>query len=49
MKYLSETMTIDEAKKKYRALAKKMHPDVGGDEEEFKILAAQDSYLEKRA
>ena len=49
MKYLSETRTIEEAKKKYRSLAKKMHPDVGGDEEEFKILAAEYSYLEKRA
>ena len=32
-------MTLEEAKKAYRTLAKTMHPDVGGDEEEFKILA----------
>jgi len=41
MKYLAETMTVEEAKKAYRTLAKTMHPDVGGDEEEFKILAAE--------
>ena len=29
---------INEAKKIYKQLAKKLHPDVGGDEEEFKIL-----------
>jgi hypothetical protein len=29
---------INEAKKIYKALAKKLHPDVGGSEEEFKIL-----------
>lgn len=29
---------INEAKKIYKQLAKKLHPDVGGSEEEFKIL-----------
>lgn len=29
---------INEAKKVYKTLAKKLHPDVGGSEEEFKIL-----------
>jgi hypothetical protein len=29
---------INEAKKIYKTLAKKLHPDVGGSEEEFKIL-----------
>ena len=29
---------INEAKKIYKKLAKKLHPDVGGSEEEFKIL-----------
>ena len=29
---------INEAKKIYKNLAKKLHPDVGGSEEEFKIL-----------
>ena len=31
---------INEAKKIYKQLAKKLHPDVGGDEESFKILNA---------
>lgn len=48
MKYLSETMTAAEAKKAYRALAKQLHPDHGGDEEEFKILADEYSEIEKR-
>lgn len=29
---------INEAKKIYKNLAKKLHPDVGGDEESFKLL-----------
>ena len=29
---------INEAKKIYKTLAKKLHPDVGGTDEEFKIL-----------
>lgn len=41
MKYLSESMSPEEAKKAYRKLAKTMHPDVGGDTEEFKILASE--------
>ncbi|MDX9901838.1 MAG: hypothetical protein RBT22_10160 [Aliarcobacter sp.] len=31
---------INEAKKIYKQLAKKLHPDVGGDEESFKLLNA---------
>ena len=31
---------INEAKKNYKTLAKKLHPDVGGDEESFKLLNA---------
>ena len=38
-KYLSESMSLDEARKAYRSLAKQLHPDIGGDEDEFKILA----------
>lgn len=34
----SEVTGINEAKKVYKTLAKKLHPDVGGTEEEFKIL-----------
>ncbi len=33
-----EVTGINEAKKVYKTLAKKLHPDVGGSEEEFKIL-----------
>ena len=35
-----EVTGINEAKKIYKTLAKKLHPDVGGSEEEFKILNA---------
>ena len=31
---------INEAKRIYKQLAKKLHPDVGGDEESFKLLNA---------
>lgn len=31
---------INEAKKIYKQLAKKLHPDIGGDEESFKLLNA---------
>ena len=33
-----EVNGINEAKKIYRTLAKQLHPDIGGTEEEFKIL-----------
>ena len=36
----SEVTGINEAKKVYKSLAKKLHPDVGGSEEEFKLLNA---------
>lgn len=39
MKYLTECMSKNDAKKAFRALSKKLHPDVGGDADEFKILA----------
>ncbi len=35
-----EVTEIDEAKKIYKLLAKKLHPDVGGSDEEFKLLNA---------
>jgi hypothetical protein len=38
IKEFSEVTGINEAKKVYKRLAKKLHPDVGGSEEEFKIL-----------
>ena len=48
-KYLSESMSLDEARKAYRSLAKQLHPDIGGDEDEFKILAHEYSVIERRA
>ena len=38
IKEFSEVTGINEAKKVYKTLAKKLHPDVGGSEEEFKLL-----------
>ena len=35
-----EVTGINEAKKIYKTLAKKLHPDIGGDEESFKLLNA---------
>ena len=40
IKEFSEVTGINEAKKVYKTLAKKLHPDVGGSEEEFKLLNA---------
>ena len=40
IKEFSEVAGINEAKKVYKTLAKKLHPDVGGSEEEFKLLNA---------
>ncbi len=39
-KEFTEVSGINEAKKIYKTLAKKLHPDVGGSDEEFKILNA---------
>ena len=35
---MSETGTINDVKRAYKRLAKKRHPDAGGDPEEFKNL-----------
>lgn len=40
IKEFSEVTGINEAKKVYKTLAKKLHPDLGGSEEEFKLLNA---------
>ena len=48
MKYLNEAMTQEEARKTYRHWAMKLHPDVGGDEEEFKILSNEYTTIIKR-
>lgn len=47
-KYLSANMTEEEAKRAYRSLAKEMHPDVGGSEEDFKILAREYAAIQKQ-
>ena len=38
LKEFQDIEGINEAKKKYKTLAKKLHPDIGGSEEEFKLL-----------
>ena len=38
MKYLKNINSLEELKKAYRALTKKLHPDCGGSVEEMKIL-----------
>jgi hypothetical protein len=37
-KEFAEVTGINEAKKTYKTLAKKLHPDIGGSEKEFKLL-----------
>lgn len=39
--YFAECTSLDEARKTYYRLAMKLHPDRGGDEEQFKELANQ--------
>ena len=38
MKYFNTCNTAEELKKEYRKLAKQLHPDLGGNEEEFKVM-----------
>lgn len=38
MKYFVNINTLEELKKKYKELAKKLHPDLGGSKEEFQEL-----------
>lgn len=45
----AEVVGINEAKKVYKKLAKKLHPDVGGSDEEFKILnSVYNDFLENK-
>ena len=37
-KYFSQCTSLEEAKKTYRNLSKNLHPDLGGDAEEFKAM-----------
>lgn len=49
MKYLSESIrTLEELKKEYHRLCLKLHPDVGGSDEEMKILNAEYEMLFER-
>lgn len=41
MKYFKDCHTIEDVKKQYRELAKKLHPDCGGDAEAFKAMQAE--------
>ena len=41
MKYFAGCKTIEDVKKKYRELAKKLHPDCGGNAEAFKAMQAE--------
>lgn len=38
MKYFTNCKTAEALKKEYRKLAKQLHPDLGGNEEEFKAM-----------
>ena len=38
MKYFTNCKTKKKKKKEYRRLAKQLHPDLGGDTEEFKVM-----------
>lgn len=41
MNYFNGFTSLDEAKKEYRRLSKEMHPDLGGDAEQFKAMQAE--------
>lgn len=39
--YFKDCKTAEDVKKRYKELAKKLHPDCGGDAEEFKAMSAE--------
>ena len=48
MKYLKNIKNIEQLKKEYRRMAMELHPDRGGDAEEFKILVNEYEILTKK-
>ena len=48
MKYFTNCKTAEELKKAYRTWAKKLHPDLGGNAEEFKVMQAEYEKLWER-
>lgn len=41
MKYFADCKTVEAVKRRYKDLAKQLHPDCGGDAEEFKAMSAE--------
>lgn len=48
MTYFTNCKNIEDVKETYRKLAKKLHPDCGGDAEEFKKMMAEYTVIFKR-
>ena len=42
MKYFNDIKDIKDLKKRYKKLARELHPDLGGSEEEFKAMTRND-------
>lgn len=48
MKYFNDIKDIKDLKKRYKKLARELHPDLGGSEEDFKAMGAEYDVLYKR-